>query len=192
VAEGLKKIILIKEDSMNLRKVILVAAAAFVLGTGMARADKDMAASKPATSPEFEKMKSLVGTWSGKCKMGCLKDQDLEVDYKLTAGGTAVLETIAPGTPKEMTTVYHMENGKLVMNHYCTMGNCPKMTLKKSSDNELFFEMKGKDGISSAQEPHMHALDITWKDPDHISASWVMYTDGKANPVVPFVLTRKN
>jgi hypothetical protein len=102
------------------------------------------------------------------------------------------LETIAPGTPKEMTTVYHMENGKLVMNHYCTMGNCPKMTLKKSSDNELFFEMKGKDGISSANEAHMHSLDITWKDPDHISASWVMYMDGKANPAAPFVLTRKN
>jgi len=155
-------------------------------------ADTDMAAPQQKTSPEFEKMESLVGDWTGKCKMGCLKDQDLLVNYKLTGGGTAVLETIAPGTPKEMTTVYHMENGKLVMNHYCTMGNCPKMTLKKSSDNELFFEMKGNDGISSANEPHMHALDITRKDANHISASWVMYTDGKANPVEPFVLTRKN
>jgi len=183
---------LFKEDGMHLRRMIWVVLAALVLSQALVMADKDMAAQKPTTSPEFEKMKSLVGNWTGKAKMGCLADQDLEVDYKLTAGGSAVVETIAPGTPKEMTTVYHMENGKLVMNHYCTMGNCPKMTLKKSSDNELSFEMKGKDGISSAKEPHMHALDITWKDPNHISASWVMYTDGKANPVEPFVLTRKN
>jgi len=177
---------------MNLKKVIFMMAAALILGPGLVMADKDMTAAKQATSPEFEKMKSLVGNWTGKCKMGCLKDQDLLVNYKLTAGGTAVLETIAPGTPKEMTTVYHLENGKLVMNHYCTMGNCPKMTLKKSSDNELSFEMRGKDGISSVKEPHMHALDIIWKDANHISASWVMYTDGKANPVEPFVLTRQN
>ncbi len=177
---------------MNLKKVILMVGAVLILGPGLVMADKDMAASQQATSPEFEKMKSLVGDWTGRAKMGCLSDQDLRVNYKLTAGGNAVLETIAPGTTKEMTTVYHLENGKLVMTHYCTMGNCPKMTLKKSSDNELSFEMKGKDGIGSLKEPHMHALDIVWKDPNHISASWIMYTDGKANPADPFVLTRKN
>ncbi len=177
---------------MYFRRMIWVVLASLVLAPMAAMADTDMAAPKPATSPEFEKMKSLVGNWTGKCKMGCLKDQDLLVNYKLTGGGSAVVETISPGTPHEMTTIYHMEKGQLVMSHYCTLGNCPKMTLKKSTDNELSFEMKGKDGISSAQEMHMHALDITWKDANHISASWVMYTDGKANPVEPFVLTRKN
>ncbi len=177
---------------MNFRKGMWMILAALLLTPMAAMADKDMAASKPATTPEFEKMKSLVGNWTGQCKSGCMAEKNLQVNYKLTAGGTAVLETLAPGTPMEMTTVYHLEKGKLVMTHYCTMGNCPKMTLKKSSDNELDFEMKGKDGISSLKEAHMHALDIIWKDPNHISASWISYTNGKANPADPFILTRKN
>ncbi len=177
---------------MNLKKRLWVVLAALLLAPVAARADKDMVMPQQQTSPELEKMKSLVGNWTGKAKMGCLSDQDLLVNYKLTAAGSAVVETICPNTSKEMTTVYHLEDGKLVMTHYCTMGNCPKMTLKKSSDKELFFEMKGQDGIRSAKESHMHALDITWKDPNHISATWVSYTDGKANPTEPFVLTRKN
>jgi len=177
---------------MNLKKGIWVVLTALVLGPAVVMAGgKDMEMPKPQTSPEFEKMKSLVGTWTGKAKMHGDSEKDMEVIYKLTAGGSAVVETICPGTPNEMTTVYHLKDGKLCMTHYCTLGNCPQMKLKKSTDNELSFEMEGKDGIGSSKEMHMHALDITWKDADHITAAWALYNGGKAAPCEPFVLTRK-
>ena len=140
---------------------------------------------------EFVKMKSLVGTWTGKSKMHGDKAQKIKVTYSLTAGGSAIIEKLFPGTPNEMTSVYHLEDGKLCMTHYCMLGNCPKMMLKGSTENSLSFEMKGRDGISSSKEMHMHALNIIWKDKNHISEDWISHQDGKAAPSAPFELTRK-
>ena len=142
-------------------------------------------------SAEFTKLKSLVGTWTGKSKMHGDKMENIKVVYSLTGGGSAVLERICPGTPGEMASVYHVEDGKLCMTHYCSLGNAPKMTFKGSTDNSLSFEMKGKDGIASEKETHMHGLTITWKDKNHIAASWLLYQDGKAAPCSTFNLTRK-
>jgi hypothetical protein len=36
----------------------------------------------------------------------------------------------------------------------------------------------------------MHQMKITWKDKDHISESWTMYMDGKAQPGAVFELAR--
>jgi hypothetical protein len=154
-------------------------------------ADEGMKMPKKEMPAEFEKLKSLVGTWTGKSKMHSDKDQNIQVTYVLVAGGSAVLERLFPGTPEEMVSMYNVENGKLCMKHYCTMGNAPVMILKKSTDNELSFEMKGKDGLSSEKEMHMHGLDITWKDKDHIAASWTSYNDGKQAQCSVFNLTRK-
>lgn len=140
---------------------------------------------------EFDKLKSLVGTWTGKSKMHGDKEEKIKITYGLTAGGTAILERFMPGTPHEMATVYNVEDGKLCMTHYCMLGNAPKMRLKGSTDNSVSFEMKGKEGISSDKEMHMHALTITWKDANHISADWTSYMDGKAQPAHAFNLARK-
>jgi len=140
---------------------------------------------------EFERMKSLVGTWTGKAKMHGDKEESVKVTYALTSGGTVVMERLNPGTSHEMVSMYNMEGGKLCMTHYCSLGNSPKMTLKKVTEDGLAFEMKGKTGIASSKEMHMHALNLTWKDADHITAEWIAYRDGKAAPAHPFVLTRK-
>jgi hypothetical protein len=140
---------------------------------------------------EFEKMKSLVGTWTGKAKMHGDKEEKVKIVYKLTAGGSAILELFNPGTSHEMATIYNVENGQVCMTHYCALGNAPKMRFKGMTDNSISFEMKGKDGISSDKEMHMHALTIIWKDKNHISAEWTSYTDGKAQPAHAFNLSRK-
>jgi len=140
---------------------------------------------------EFVQLKSLAGTWTGKSKMHGDKGQNIKVVYSLTAGGSAILERLFPGTPGEMVSVYHVEDGKVCMTHYCALGNAPKMTLKGSTKDSLSFEMKGKDGIASEKEPHMHALTIAWKDKNHIATNWTSYQDGKASPCSTFNLTRK-
>src|SRR5689334_10245398 len=73
-------------------------------------------------SPEFEKMKTLVGTWNGKTDMG-QGPIDISLQYRLLAGGSVLEERCFSGTPNEMITMYYDQNGKLAMTHYCMLGN---------------------------------------------------------------------
>ena len=66
-------------------------------------------------SPEFEKMKTMVGTWTGKTDMG-QGPVDLQVQYRLVAAGSVLEEKVFAGTPNEMTTMYYDQGGKLALN----------------------------------------------------------------------------
>ena len=52
-------------------------------------------------SKEFERMKPLVGAWEGIADMG-KEGEKVRVDYRMTAGSSALVETLSPGTPEEM------------------------------------------------------------------------------------------
>lgn len=140
-------------------------------------------------SAELERLKSLVGTWKGKEDMGH-GEQDIVVTYAVSAGGSAVVETLFPKTPMEMVSIYHDEGGKLTMTHYCMLANHPHMKLSSSTANSVVLAMKGKDGIANAKEPHMHALTINFTDADHIEHQWTHYKDGKESNKAVFKLTR--
>jgi hypothetical protein len=58
-----------------------------------------------AVPKELESLKKLVGTWQGQAKTGP-QEVPVTIVYESTAGGTAVLERLFPGTPHEMTSVY--------------------------------------------------------------------------------------
>src|SRR5688572_25042832 len=90
-------------------------------------------------SAEFEKMKTLVGTWTGKADMrqGPI---DLNIQFRLLAGGSVVEERCFAGTPNEMVTMYYDRDGKLAMTHYCMFGNRPGMRLKSASDKKIEFD----------------------------------------------------
>jgi hypothetical protein len=140
-------------------------------------------------SVELERLKSLAGTWKGKEDMG-QGVQDVVATYAVTANGSAVIETLFPKTPHEMISVYHDENGKLTMTHYCMLGNQPHMKLKDSGPTSIALVMHGKEGITNANEPHMHALTIKFVDADTIEHLWTHHKDGKASNTVTFRLTR--
>src|SRR5712671_2955032 len=82
---------------------------------------------KPGT-PEFEKLKTLVGTWKGEADMG-QGPVEMTVHYRLLAGGSVLEERVFSGTPNEMVTMYYEKGGKLALTHYCVFGNRPGMLL---------------------------------------------------------------
>jgi hypothetical protein len=141
-------------------------------------------------SPEFERVKQLVGAWEGTSTMGKAGEKT-RVEYRLTAGGSALVESLSPGNEGEMVSVYHDQNGKLAMTHYCMLRNQPHMTLAKSDAQslELVFVRKGND-INPAKEKHMHAVSFTFTDNDHIVQKWIMFDKGKNAGEVAFTLTR--
>jgi hypothetical protein len=130
------------------------------------------------TSPEFERMKSLVGAWKGKTDMG-QGPIEMTVQYRLLAGGTVLEERVFAGTPNEMLTMYYDQGGKLALTHYCIMGNRPGMLLKSSDPKSLNFDFDPACGINTATESHMHSLTIRFDDEDTITTNCKAMVDGK-------------
>src|SRR5262245_54151200 len=129
-------------------------------------------------SPEFERMKTLVGTWTGKADMG-QGPVDMTVQYRLISGGSVLEEKVFVGTPHEMTTMYYDKEGKLAMTHYCVLGNRPGMILKSSDAKTIRFDFDKTCGINPKKESHMHAMSITFDDADTITCSCKAIMDGK-------------
>lgn len=138
------------------------------------------AAQKPA-SPEFERMKTLIGTWKGKTDMG-QGPIDLTVQYRLLAGGTVLEERVFSGTPNEMITMYYENGGKLALTHYCVMGNRPGMLLKSSDSKTISFDLDKTCGINTSKESHMHALSISFDDTNTITTTCKAIIDGNQVP----------
>jgi hypothetical protein len=136
-------------------------------------------------SAELERIKTLAGTWEGKTPMG-----PAVIQYKVTGGGSAVAETIMPGTPHEMTTIYYDHGGKLQLTHYCSLGNHPSMKLDKADADKLEFSLV-EGSVTPGEAMHMHALTLTTPDKDHLVADWTVFDKGAKKDVHSFNLTRK-
>jgi hypothetical protein len=175
---------------MKKTKHLLIEAICFSLACLIVANAGECQTDSHAGSTEFERMKQLVGKWEGASDMG-KEGEKVKVEYRLTAGGSALVETLFPGTQEEMVSVYYDQKGKLAMTHYCMLRNQPYMILRKSDAQtiELVFAKKGND-INPAREKHMHALRITFADNDHITQKWTMFEKGKDTGVVTLMLTR--
>jgi hypothetical protein len=139
----------------------------------------DKSDSKPAPHPGLEKLKKLAGTWVAADKDGKPTDKVISV-VKVTAGGSAVQETLFPDSPQEMLSVYHRDGEDLIMTHYCMLGNQPRLKADpKSPANQIHFQFAGGTNFDPAKDKHMHEGTITFVDDDHIEYSGVAWDGGK-------------
>lgn len=161
-----------------MKTTLAFGAALLLAGTLSLRGDD--AAKVAKSSPDFERMKSLVGTWKGKVDMGHGEGPvEMIVRYRLSAGGNVLEERVFEGTPHEMLTVYYLQGGKLALTHYCVMGNRPAMLLKSSDAKTISFDFDASCGINPDKESHMHALTIHFDGADTITTNWKAIMDGK-------------
>ena len=145
------------------------------------------ASADSSSSKAFDRMKSLVGTWTGKAG-----EMKLKVTYKLVGAGSTLVEDQFPGEPHEMMTTYHMDNDKLVLTHYCAAHNQPSMKLIPGKDpSTLRFEFVSGSNMKPA-DTHMHSLKIHFVDKDHVVSEWTSYTDGKPSGTATFDLRRSS
>jgi hypothetical protein len=141
--------------------------------------DKSAAKLPPApTNAGLEKMKKLAGTWVAADKDGKPTDQVVSI-IKVTAGGSAVHETLFPGQPMEMISVYTADGSDLVLTHYCVLGNQPRMKAdSKSLPNQLCFKFAGGANLDPTKDKHMHEATLTLVDDDHIELQGVAWENG--------------
>jgi hypothetical protein len=146
---------------------------------------------KAANHPGFEQFKALAGDWAGKAKMDG-KEIDATVTYKVTSGGSAVVETLGPGTAHEMVSVIHPDGDHLVLTHYCAIGNQPSMKAIESPDSKkIEFKFDHATNMKSDKDMHMHDVTFTFVDKDTLKAEWTHYTDGKPAGTAVFDFKRK-
>ena len=140
-------------------------------------------------SVELQKLKSLAGMWKGISSDPHNGDNNMAIEYKVTGNGSSVVETIAPGSPMEMTTVYYDKDGKLAMTHYCALGNRPEMAMTASDGNSITLSLVNG-GEVSENETHMHSLKLIIPDADHLTHEWSYYENGAQAATTTFTLTR--
>lgn len=141
----------------------------------------------PKGQAAFDRLKSLAGVWEGESPHGTVR-----VSYAVVSAGSTVMETIdQAGHAGMMATMYHLDGDRLMMTHYCSAGNQPRMRLVSSTPSDLTFEMFDATNLASNNDAHMRKLVITWTDKDHINAAWTMSKDGKDGETGIFKLTRK-
>src|SRR5579884_2093476 len=137
------------------------------------------AAAKPDTNATaaFEKLKSLAGTWEAANQRGKITSS-----YEVISNGTAVAEHIHVPGESEMLTVYHLDGDHLVLTHYCTAGNQPRMQAETydPASNQLVFRFAGGDNLSNPNTGHMHNVTFKFAGNDEFSADWGFQENGKA------------
>jgi len=136
---------------------------------------------KPTSgSKAFEQLKKLLGKWEGTIDVG-QGPMKCQTRYKLTAGGSAIMETCFEGSPMEMITIYHdNKEGELTLTHYCMLGNQPKMVLKSAKQNELKFALSEDADIKVSNETHMNAVTIKLDGQNKMTQLWTKFEEGEA------------
>lgn len=135
----------------------------------------------------FASIKALPGTWEGKGPNG----QPLQVTFKMTGGGSAVLSEIDV-PDHDMVSLIHMDGpDRLLMTHYCAAGNQPRMQASVSSDGKVItFRFVDATNLPSLEAGHMQQMTLTLLDDTHHLEEWTFVDHGKEHKEV-FDLRRK-
>jgi hypothetical protein len=161
----------------------------FSVGAVIATATPAGPAGKPLAA--FELFRALAGDWVAADDGEMYRKGDVVARYAVTASGTAVVETVFPGSPHEMVTVYSADGPDLVLTHYCMEGNQPRMRAKNAKGPRLDFAFDGGTGIEPKKDRHMNSASIEFVGADEIRTVWTEIEAGKPVFVAKSRLVRK-
>ena len=138
-------------------------------------------------TPEWQRLKTLVGSWEGTMEEGG-KTMPATVEVRMTGDGSAVMHVLGKDSPYEMVTMIHPDGKRLLATHYCAAHNQPRMALVPSkAPNQVAFSFVDGTNISPGDE-HMRSVVFTFVDADHHEEAWT--SSGSPTPAV-FKYTRK-
>lgn len=151
--------------------VAVVAVSAVVLAMLSARVV--LAENDDQTS--FHQLAGLEGKWVGKGSEG----QPIEVSFRMTAGGSALMSEIHGQGHENMITMFHMDGDRLIMTHYCGAGNQPRMKVASADAKSISFEFFDGTNIGPGAG-HMQHVTFAQADVNHHTEEWTFIDHGKA------------
>jgi hypothetical protein len=166
-----------KEETMKILRFPIAACLALCLAA-------PLPAAETTANPAWEKLKTLVGDWVG------TENGDVHVSYRLVSSGTALMETLEGSHAMQMITMYTPDGDAVLMTHYCSMGNQPRMRATRLADNKVTFGYVDAANVKGPDDPRMSGLTLTFIDADHLRADWT-YRTGTKEEVSHFAYARK-
>ncbi len=126
----------------------------------------------------FEKMKTLVGTWSAPLST---PGKEVRVSFRLVSNDSTLVETSTSPSGRETMTVFHVDGGRVLATHYCAQGNQPRLALTKRGDKPASwaFDYVDATNLSSPQASHLHHLDLVQTDDGHFVLTETYRENGK-------------
>lgn len=145
--------------------------AALAIATAGASAQANLTDAQRA----FAAIKNMPGTWEGKTATG----QPVQVNFKVTAGGSAVMSEILG--KEDMISMFHLDGpNRLLMTHYCGAGNQPRMEAGVSPDGKtITFNFFDATNLATPDAGHMQRMVLTLLDDNHHTEEWVFADHGK-------------
>jgi len=167
---------------MNSLKSIVAAASVLTLLTGVGSAGESMPGGTTKPNAGFETLKPLAGNWQGKSNEG----KQVKISYALVSDGSALVEKLEAGSEPGMVTVYYPDGDRLMMTHYCSLHNQPRMRTDAVSaeSRRLIFDFVDATNMPSPDAMHMHKLVVTFEDRDHFAQEWTWKSREKEGTVV--------
>ena len=134
----------------------------------------------------FTAIKNMPGTWEGNTEMG-----PVQVVFKTTGHGSAVMSEIEGH--EDMVSMFHMDGpNRLLLTHYCAVGNAPRMQASVSLDGKtITFNFVDATNLASADAAHMQKMVLTLVDENHHTEEWTFSDHGKEHKAL-FDLHRKS
>lgn len=149
-------------------KSIRIAAAMFIALTATA------VLAQSDAQKSFSQLKSLAGTWEGKQEDG----KPLLVSYRETSGGSALMSEIH--SDHSMISVINMDGDRLLMTHYCSVGNQPRMQASVSPDGKVItFTYVDATNLATPDAGHMQRMVLTMLDDNHHTEDWTFVDHGR-------------
>jgi hypothetical protein len=128
---------------------------------------------------EFNQIESLSGAWAGKDSRG----MPVQVSYRVTANGSAIMSEIESQKPghDDMITMFNMDGiQRLLMTHYCSAGNQPRLVASRSPDGKsITFNFVDATNLASPDAGHMQRVVFTFVDATHHIEEWHFKLPGK-------------
>jgi hypothetical protein len=161
--------------------LVVVAAAVGLRGQG-----------KPSVvqpSPEWEKLKTLVGYWEGVMDEGG-KPMPVTAEVRMTGDGSAIMHVLGPGTPHEMVTMFHPDGKRLLGTHYCSSHNQPRLVgVPAKAANQVAFGFLDGTNIAPG-DGHINGVTFTFVDADRHEEAWT-HSSGPGGALFKFTRKKK-
>ena len=137
----------------------------------------------------FDKLKTLAGSWEAHVTpIPPLPDMgdgaQALVTMRVTSRGNALVhEMKGAGTPDDATkydhpvTMLYLDEGRLLLTHYCDAGNRPRMAARSSPDGKTV-EFDFLDVAGNLQYGHMQHAVFTIIDASHHTEDWTFMMPG--------------
>lgn len=138
----------------------------------------------PATHEGFEKLKTIAGKWKGTVHSP-MGPSGVTLEWEEISGGRALMEKLTFDGAPTMVSIYHPDGRQLMMTHYCTSANQPRVRTRQtewsaaSRDFEFFY--LDATNVLSSDQMHIEKLTFNLKDDDHLVQKW---SDGKMEVVL--------